>query len=74
MAQAPLISIVTPVYNTEKYLSECLDSIFTQTMPDIELICVDDGSTDNSLNILKDYQKSNQSEKRRSRCCQKHRY
>lgn len=57
MAQAPLISIVTPVYNTEKYLSECLDSIFAQTMPDIELICVDDGSTDNSLNILKDYQK-----------------
>lgn len=57
MAQAPLISIVTPVYNTEKYLPECLDSIFAQTMPDIELICVDDGSTDNSLNILKDYQK-----------------
>lgn len=56
MIQTPLISIITPVYNTEKYLSECLDSIFSQTIKDFELICVDDGSTDNSLNILNNYQ------------------
>lgn len=49
------ISIIIPVYNVEKYLSECLDSIINQTLKDIEIICINDGSTDNSLSILKDY-------------------
>lgn len=49
------ISVVVPVYNVEKYLHQCLDSILNQSLKDFELICVDDGSTDNSLNILKDY-------------------
>lgn len=49
------LSIIVPVYNTEKYLSKCLDSIIRQTMQNIEIICVDDGSTDSSLDILKDY-------------------
>lgn len=46
------ISIIIPVYNVEKYLRKCLESITNQTFKDIEIICVDDGSTDNSLNIL----------------------
>ncbi len=50
-----LISIIIPVYNCEKYLSKCLDSIINQTHKDLEVICVNDGSTDNSSKILKDY-------------------
>lgn len=50
------VSIVVPVYNVEKYLKECLDSIIKQKLKDIEIICVDDGSTDNSLQILKEYE------------------
>ena len=55
--QKPLVSIVIPVYNVENFLRECLDSVVNQTMNELEIICVDDGSTDNSLNILKEYQK-----------------
>ncbi|MBR2386558.1 glycosyltransferase [bacterium] len=51
----PLISILIPVFNVEKYLNECLDSLVNQTLRDIEIICVNDGSTDNSLKILQDY-------------------
>ena len=49
------ISVIIPVYNVEKYLSECLDSIVNQTLKEIEIICVNDGSTDNSLSMLKEY-------------------
>lgn len=49
------VSIIVPVYNTGKYLSECLDSIINQSLKDIEIICVNDGSTDNSLEILEEY-------------------
>lgn len=49
------VSVVVPVYNTESYLEECLKSIQSQTMFDIEVICVNDGSTDGSLNILKKF-------------------
>lgn len=55
-SHVPKISVIIPVYNVEKYLSECLDSILNQTFNDIEVICVNDGSTDNSLSILKEYQ------------------
>lgn len=51
------VSVIIPVYNVEKYLEQCLDSIIHQTLEEIEIICVDDGSTDNSLNILYTYQK-----------------
>lgn len=50
------VSVIIPVYNMEKYLGECLDSVFGQTLGEIEVICVDDGSTDTSGQILKDYQ------------------
>lgn len=50
-----MISIIIPVYNTETYLRQCLDSILGQTIKDIEMICVDDGSTDQSPRILDDY-------------------
>ena len=52
----PKLSIIIPIYNTEKYLSLCLNSIINQTLKNIEIICVDDGSTDNSIKILKHYQ------------------
>ncbi|MDC1505569.1 glycosyltransferase [Winogradskyella sp.] len=48
----PLISIIIPVFNAEKYIEDTLYSIFAQTHKDLEVICVDDGSTDNSLNVL----------------------
>ena len=51
----PKVSVIIPVYNTEKYLRECLDSVINQTLKEIEIICVDDGSTDSSLEILKEY-------------------
>lgn len=54
----PKISIVVPIYNAEQYLDECISSICRQTLEDIEIICVDDGSTDNSLAILREYEKS----------------
>jgi glycosyltransferase involved in cell wall biosynthesis len=50
------VSVVVPVYNVEKYLPECLDSILSQSLEDIEVICVNDGSTDGSPDILKDYE------------------
>ena len=50
------VSIVVPVYNTAKYLRECLDSILNQTFKDIEVICVDDGSKDGSFVILREYE------------------
>lgn len=51
----PKVSVVIPVYNTEKYLRQCLDSLQNQTLKDLEIICVDDGSTDGSLVVLKEY-------------------
>ena len=50
-----LVSVVIPVYNSEKFLEECLDSILTQTYQNIEIIAVDDGSTDSSPDILERY-------------------
>lgn len=49
------ISVIIPVYNAGKYISRCLDSIINQDLPDIEIICVDDGSTDESWEILEKY-------------------
>ncbi|MBR5662663.1 MAG: glycosyltransferase [Bacilli bacterium] len=51
----PKFSIIVPVYNTENYLEKCLESIFKQTNQDFEVICINDGSTDNSLEVLNKY-------------------
>ncbi len=51
------ISVIVPVYNTEDYLERCLNSLITQTIQDIEIICVNDGSSDGSLNILKKFER-----------------
>lgn len=55
MNKNPKFSIIVPVYNVEKYLSNCIQSLIGQTLYDIEIICIDDGSTDGSLGILKQY-------------------
>lgn len=54
---APKVSVIVPVYNNELYLRECLDSAINQTLEDIEIICVNDGSTDGSLGIMQEYAK-----------------
>ena len=53
-----LISIIVPVYNTEKYLKECLDSIINQSYKNLEIIVVNDGSSDNSISIINEYKKN----------------
>lgn len=55
MKQQPLVSIIVPVYNGEAYLERCVDSILGQQYEQIELILVNDGSTDNSLDICRRY-------------------
>lgn len=54
---SPLVSVILPVYNSAKFLTKCLDSLLAQTLKEIEIICVDDGSVDNSKAILESYQK-----------------
>ena len=49
------VSIIIPVYNAEKYLVKCLDSIVNQTLKNVEIIIIDDGSTDGSSDICKNY-------------------
>ena len=54
----PKISVIIPVYNTEKYIEKCLESLAKQEMQDFEIIIVNDGATDNSENVIKDYMKN----------------
>lgn len=51
------LSVIIPVYNVEKYIVECLDSVVKQSVDNVEVICVNDGSTDNSLEVLQEYEK-----------------
>jgi glycosyltransferase involved in cell wall biosynthesis len=51
----PKVSVIIPIYNAERYLAECLDSLLCQTLQEIEIICADDASTDRSRDILADY-------------------
>ena len=53
----PKITVIIPVYNTEKFLKDCLDSLVEETEKDIEIIAIDDASTDHSLEILEEYAK-----------------
>lgn len=55
MSENPKVSVIVPVYNVERYLENCLNTLINQTLPDIEIICINDGSKDNSLNILKNF-------------------
>lgn len=57
MIKNPLISIIIPVFNVEKYLGRCLDSLILQTYSNLEIICINDGSEDNSLKVLNKYSK-----------------
>ena len=52
------LSIIVPCYKVEAYLPRCLDSLVNQTLKDIEIICINDGSTDDSLDILREYEKN----------------
>ena len=54
----PKVSIIVAVYNVEKYLRQCLDSLVNQSLQDIEILCINDGSTDSSLEILNEYSKN----------------
>ncbi len=54
----PKVSVIIPVYNVEKYLRQCLDSVINQTLKDIEIICIEDGSQDSSPEILNEYAKN----------------
>lgn len=51
-----LVSIIIPIYNSEKYLKQCLDSVLNQTLKNIEILCINNGSSDNSVRIVKSYQ------------------
>ena len=61
----PLVSVIIPVYNAERYLPACLDSLLAQTCPDLKLICVNDGSRDGSRTILEQYARRLQSRPKR---------
>ena len=60
MSNNPLITVIVPVYNVEKYLTRCVDSIINQTYKNLEIILVDDGSTDSSPAICDNYAKKRQ--------------
>lgn len=53
----PKISVIVPIYNAELYLEQCIESVLNQTLRDIELLLIDDGSTDNSFLICEKYKK-----------------
>ncbi len=50
------VSIIIPIYNAEEYLVQCIKSVFLQTLKDLEIICIDDGSVDNSVEIIQKFQ------------------
>ena len=64
----PSVSVIIPVYNIEKHLEKCLDSVIGQTLKDIEIIVVNDGSTDNSLDIITQYARKDTYEIGRASC------
>ena len=77
MESTPKVSVIIPIYNAAEFLEECIDSILAQSLKEIEVICVDDGSPDHSLDILRRYEKKDlrvrviSQKKSGSRCSQK---
>lgn len=57
MQESPVVSVIIPIYNSEQYLADTLDSVFNQTLQNFEIVAVDDGSPDNSAAVIKTYQK-----------------
>ena len=57
MCEAPHISVIIPIFNVEPYIHQCLESIAKQSLRELEIICIDDGSTDNSAKIVQEYVK-----------------
>lgn len=55
LTSKPLVSVILPMYNAENTIAECMDSIIRQTYTNMEIIVIDDGSTDNSVKIVKGY-------------------
>ena len=51
------VSVIIPVYNAQEYLTECISSVRKQTIAELEMLCVDDGSTDDSLRVMRELQK-----------------
>ena len=60
MKYKPKVSIILPAYNAEKYIAKTLESLLTQTLKEIELICINDGSKDGTLKILRDFEKKDE--------------
>ena len=60
MSKNPKVSVVIPVYNVEQYLARCLESVIHQTLKDIEIVCVNDGTKDNSVAIVQEYMKQDE--------------
>jgi glycosyltransferase involved in cell wall biosynthesis len=56
--ERPLVSIIVPIYNTEEYLEECLDCLVNQTLQNIEIICINDATEDNSMEIVQKFAKN----------------
>ena len=61
---SPVLSLLIPIYNVQRYLRECLDSALAQTLKDIEIICINDGSTDNSPAIIRERKDDRQGQQR----------
>ena len=55
LSSNPLVSVIVPIYNVGEYLDQCLKSLMNQTLKNIEIICIDDGSSDNSLSIMQNF-------------------
>ena len=58
MTTKPQISVIIPVYNVEEYIEKCICSLIAQTIKEIEFLVINDGSTDNSINLIKSFQDS----------------
>ena len=58
------VSVIMPIYNAYDYLGPAIDSVLSQTLTEIELICVDDGSTDSSYDLIKEYQKKDERDRK----------